>query len=81
MSFFLAYPGQPSTPKVASAFKDCINLTWTPPTNTGGTNILGYNLEKRKKGSNLWGQVNPAEEPIQGWFLTILHKLLWTTVW
>ncbi|XP_038134428.1 immunoglobulin-like and fibronectin type III domain-containing protein 1 [Cyprinodon tularosa] len=61
-----AYPGPPSAPKVASAFKDCINLTWSPPSDTGGTNILGYNLEKRKKGSNLWGQVNPPNEIIKG---------------
>uniref|UniRef100_A0A4W6CJW5 Immunoglobulin like and fibronectin type III domain containing 1, tandem duplicate 1 n=1 Tax=Lates calcarifer TaxID=8187 RepID=A0A4W6CJW5_LATCA len=60
-----AYPGPPSTPKVVSAFKDCINLSWSPPSDTGGTNILGYNLEKRKKGSNLWGQVNPPEEMIR----------------
>ncbi|XP_027002041.2 immunoglobulin-like and fibronectin type III domain-containing protein 1.1 isoform X3 [Tachysurus fulvidraco] len=60
-----AYPGPPSTPKVISAFKDCITLSWTPPANTGGTNILGYNLEKRKKGSNLWGLVHPPEEPIK----------------
>ncbi|XP_051804266.1 immunoglobulin-like and fibronectin type III domain-containing protein 1 [Acanthochromis polyacanthus] len=61
-----AYPGPPSAPKVVTAFKDCINLTWSPPSDTGGTNILGYNLEKRKKGSNLWGQVNPLEEMIKG---------------
>nr|XP_057911732.1 immunoglobulin-like and fibronectin type III domain-containing protein 1 [Doryrhamphus excisus] len=60
-----AYPGPPSAPKVVSAFKDCINLSWSPPANTGGTNILGYNLEKRKKGSNLWGQVNSPEEMIR----------------
>ncbi|MCI4375310.1 hypothetical protein PGIGA_G00107990 [Pangasianodon gigas] len=60
-----AYPGPPSTPKVVSAFKDCINLSWAPPTKTGGTNIVGYNLEKRKKGSNLWNQVNPLQEPIK----------------
>ncbi|XP_063072212.1 immunoglobulin-like and fibronectin type III domain-containing protein 1 [Engraulis encrasicolus] len=60
-----AYPGPPSQPKVVSAFKDCINLSWSPPTNTGGTNILGYNLEKRKRGSNLWGPVNPVNEPIK----------------
>ncbi|XP_061641692.1 immunoglobulin-like and fibronectin type III domain-containing protein 1 isoform X2 [Phyllopteryx taeniolatus] len=59
-----AYPGPPSTPKVVSAFKDCINLSWTPG-NSGGTKILGYNLEKRKKGSNLWGQVNPPDEMIR----------------
>uniref|UniRef100_A0A3B4BWE8 Immunoglobulin like and fibronectin type III domain containing 1, tandem duplicate 1 n=1 Tax=Pygocentrus nattereri TaxID=42514 RepID=A0A3B4BWE8_PYGNA len=60
-----AYPGPPSAPKVISAFKDCITLSWVPPTNTGGTNLLGYNLEKRKKGSNLWGLINPPEEPIR----------------
>ncbi|KAA0712681.1 EEF1A2-binding protein 1 [Triplophysa tibetana] len=61
-----AYPGPPSTPKVVNAFKDHITLSWTPPTNTGGTNIVGYNMEKRKRGSNLWGQVNAPEEPIKG---------------
>uniref|UniRef100_A0A673ZDY6 Immunoglobulin-like and fibronectin type III domain-containing protein 1 n=1 Tax=Salmo trutta TaxID=8032 RepID=A0A673ZDY6_SALTR len=54
-----AYAGPPSAPKVVSAFKDCITLTWNPPSNTGGTNILGYNMEKRKKGSNIWSPVNP----------------------
>ncbi|XP_038134427.1 immunoglobulin-like and fibronectin type III domain-containing protein 1 [Cyprinodon tularosa] len=60
-----AYPGPPSAPRIVSAFKDCINLTWTAPANTGGTNILGYNVEKRKNGSNLWGMVNPPDEPIK----------------
>lgn len=63
-----AYPGPPSAPKVASAFKDCITLSWSPPADTGGTNVLGYNLEKRKKGSSLWGQVNPPEEMIRSEF-------------
>ncbi|XP_073323736.1 immunoglobulin-like and fibronectin type III domain-containing protein 1 [Pagrus major] len=60
-----AYPGAPSQPKIISAFKDCINLAWSAPSNTGGTNLLGYNVEKRKNGSNLWGMVNPADEPIR----------------
>uniref|UniRef100_A0A8C3A433 Immunoglobulin like and fibronectin type III domain containing 1, tandem duplicate 1 n=1 Tax=Cyclopterus lumpus TaxID=8103 RepID=A0A8C3A433_CYCLU len=60
-----AYPGPPSAPKVVTAFKNCINLSWSPPSNTGGTNILGYNLEKRKKGSNLWGPVNSLDEMIK----------------
>ncbi|MCJ8729443.1 hypothetical protein PDJAM_G00106390 [Pangasius djambal] len=59
-----SYLGPPSAPKVISAFKDCITLSWTPPATTGGTNIVGYNLEKRKKGSNLWSLVHPPEEPI-----------------
>ncbi|XP_047669328.1 immunoglobulin-like and fibronectin type III domain-containing protein 1 isoform X1 [Tachysurus fulvidraco] len=61
----LAFPGQPASPKVVSAFKDCINLSWFMPTNTGGGSIIGYNLEKRKKGSNVWSQVNPLNEPIK----------------
>ncbi|XP_053354704.1 immunoglobulin-like and fibronectin type III domain-containing protein 1 isoform X2 [Clarias gariepinus] len=60
-----AFPGPPSTPKIVSAFKDCINLSWSPPTKTGGTSIVGYNLEKRKNGSNLWNQVNPIGEEIK----------------
>ncbi|XP_036427021.1 immunoglobulin-like and fibronectin type III domain-containing protein 1 isoform X2 [Colossoma macropomum] len=61
----LAFPGQPACPKVVSAFKDCINLSWLAPSNTGGGSIIGYNVEKRKKGSNLWSQVNPPDEPIR----------------
>ncbi|XP_072222412.1 immunoglobulin-like and fibronectin type III domain-containing protein 1 [Leuresthes tenuis] len=57
-------PGPPAPPKVVSAFSDCINLSWASPSNTGGSRILGYVLEKRKKGSNLWTVVN-ADEPIK----------------
>ncbi|XP_054635530.1 immunoglobulin-like and fibronectin type III domain-containing protein 1 [Dunckerocampus dactyliophorus] len=61
----LAFPGAPTPPKVVSAFDDCINLSWTAPSNTGGSQILGYILEKRKKGSNLWTAVNASNEPIK----------------
>ncbi|KAM6927251.1 immunoglobulin-like and fibronectin type III domain-containing protein 1 [Xenentodon cancila] len=54
----LRYPGSPTTPKVVSAFKDCINLTWCPPCDTGGSKIIGYNLEKNKAGTNYWSLVN-----------------------
>ncbi|XP_068449723.1 immunoglobulin-like and fibronectin type III domain-containing protein 1 [Clinocottus analis] len=54
----LRYPGSPTAPKVVSAFKDCINLTWCPPCDTGGTKIVGYNLEKNKKGTTYWSLVN-----------------------
>uniref|UniRef100_A0A3P9PAA5 Immunoglobulin-like and fibronectin type III domain-containing protein 1 n=1 Tax=Poecilia reticulata TaxID=8081 RepID=A0A3P9PAA5_POERE len=52
------YPGSPTAPKVVSAFKDCINLSWCPPCDTGGTKIIGYNLEKNKTGTNYWSLVN-----------------------
>ncbi|KAK9973642.1 hypothetical protein ABG768_024359 [Culter alburnus] len=61
----LAFPGSPSPPKIVSAFKDCINCAWLPPSSTGGGSIIGYNLEKRKKGSNVWSQVNPKDDPIR----------------
>ncbi|XP_044076743.1 immunoglobulin-like and fibronectin type III domain-containing protein 1 [Siniperca chuatsi] len=54
----LRYPGPPTAPKVLSAFKACINLAWCPPCDTGGTKIVGYNLEKNKKGTNYWSLVN-----------------------
>uniref|UniRef100_A0A8C8DT90 Immunoglobulin like and fibronectin type III domain containing 1, tandem duplicate 2 n=1 Tax=Oryzias sinensis TaxID=183150 RepID=A0A8C8DT90_9TELE len=54
----LRYPGSPTTPRVVSAFKDCINLSWCPPSDTGGTKIIGYNLEKNKAGTNYWSLVN-----------------------
>ncbi|KAJ3586303.1 hypothetical protein NHX12_012703 [Muraenolepis orangiensis] len=53
----LAFPGPPSPPKVVSASKDCIALCWAPPANTAGSRVVGYSLEKRKKGSNLWSSV------------------------
>ncbi|KAM9859306.1 immunoglobulin-like and fibronectin type III domain-containing protein 1 [Aulostomus maculatus] len=54
----LRYPGTPTAPKVVSAFKGCINLSWGAPCDTGGTKIVGYNLEKKKKGTNYWSLVN-----------------------
>ncbi|XP_049436939.1 immunoglobulin-like and fibronectin type III domain-containing protein 1 [Epinephelus fuscoguttatus] len=61
----LAFPGPPAPPKVVSASDDCINISWASPTNTGGSRILGYILEKRKKGSNLWSVVNAMDELIK----------------
>ncbi|KAG7221584.1 hypothetical protein INR49_017115 [Caranx melampygus] len=61
----LAFPGAPAPPKVVSAYDDCINLSWASPSKTGGSRILGYILEKRKKGSNLWTVVNAMDELIK----------------
>ncbi|XP_076597441.1 immunoglobulin-like and fibronectin type III domain-containing protein 1 [Chaetodon auriga] len=61
----LAFPGPPAPPKVVSAYDDCINICWDSPVNRGGSRILGYILEKRKKGSNLWTVVNAMDELIK----------------
>ncbi|XP_072304761.1 immunoglobulin-like and fibronectin type III domain-containing protein 1 [Eucyclogobius newberryi] len=61
----LAFPGPPAPPKIIDAYDDCINLEWVAPKKTGGSRILGYVLEKRKKGSNLWSVVNHSGELIK----------------
>uniref|UniRef100_A0A8C4NP51 Uncharacterized protein n=1 Tax=Dicentrarchus labrax TaxID=13489 RepID=A0A8C4NP51_DICLA len=61
----LAFPGPPAPPQVISASDDCINISWASPSNRGGSRILGYILEKRKKGSNLWTVVNAMDELIK----------------
>lgn len=53
-------------------FKNYINLTWAPPEKDGGTKILGYQLEKRKKDTNQWVTLNQVNDPIQGTFLNTL---------
>lgn len=69
-----AFPGPPAPPKVVSAYDNCINLSWASPGNTGGSRILGYILEKRKKGSNLWTVVNAMDELIKGLYFNPFIK-------
>ncbi|XP_041944622.1 immunoglobulin-like and fibronectin type III domain-containing protein 1 isoform X1 [Alosa sapidissima] len=66
MAGTLVFPGPPCAPKVESAFKNCINLKWEPPLQDNGTQILGYQLEKRKKDTQQWIALNPVNEPIEG---------------
>ncbi|XP_066520129.1 immunoglobulin-like and fibronectin type III domain-containing protein 1 [Hoplias malabaricus] len=61
----LIFPGPLAPPKVVSAFKNCINIEWTPPEMDGGTKILGYQIEKRKKDTKQWVALNPVNEPIK----------------
>lgn len=51
---------------VLSAFDDCINIAWEAPSSRGGSRILGYILEKRKKGSNLWSTISAVDDLIKG---------------
>ncbi|EGW02191.1 Immunoglobulin-like and fibronectin type III domain-containing protein 1 [Cricetulus griseus] len=57
-----ALPGSPSAPDILSASSQSITLTWETPRGPGSTHILGYLVEKRKKGSNTWMAVN--EQPV-----------------
>uniref|UniRef100_A0A667WSX9 Immunoglobulin superfamily member 22 n=2 Tax=Myripristis murdjan TaxID=586833 RepID=A0A667WSX9_9TELE len=51
-------PGMSSQPQVSNITKDAMTVSWTPPASDGGAPVLGYSLERRKKGSNMWVQVN-----------------------
>ncbi|XP_016067059.1 PREDICTED: immunoglobulin-like and fibronectin type III domain-containing protein 1 [Miniopterus natalensis] len=68
-----ARPGPPSAPAIQSASSKCITLTWTAPRGPGSAHILGYLLDKRKKGSNTWTAV--TEQPVleRRWTVTDLR--------
>ncbi|XP_037623781.1 immunoglobulin superfamily member 22-like [Sebastes umbrosus] len=51
-------PGTASQPQVSNITKSTMTVSWTPPGDDGGAPVLGYILERRKKGSNMWLQVN-----------------------
>ncbi|XP_050003555.1 immunoglobulin-like and fibronectin type III domain-containing protein 1 [Alexandromys fortis] len=57
-----ALPAPPSAPDILSASSQSITLTWVAPRGPGSAHILGYLVEKRKKGSNTWMTVN--EQPV-----------------
>ncbi|XP_051820852.1 immunoglobulin superfamily member 22 [Antechinus flavipes] len=56
-------PGLSSQPQVSDVTKEAVTITWNPPAQDGGSPVLGYIVERRKKGSNLWVPVN--KDPIQ----------------
>ncbi|KAM9854709.1 immunoglobulin superfamily member 22-like [Aulostomus maculatus] len=51
-------PGTASQIQVSNVTKDAMTVSWMPPAHDGGAPVLGYNLERRKKGSSMWLQVN-----------------------
>uniref|UniRef100_H3AVM7 Immunoglobulin-like and fibronectin type III domain-containing protein 1 n=1 Tax=Latimeria chalumnae TaxID=7897 RepID=H3AVM7_LATCH len=53
-----AFPGAPDPPRIADTSSKSISLTWVAPQNTGGSRLVGYLVEKRKKGSSMWMEVN-----------------------
>lgn len=51
-------PGPPGIPDITEVGGDFVNLQWTKPENDGGSRVLGYYVEKREVGSNLWQRIN-----------------------
>ncbi|XP_030646476.1 immunoglobulin superfamily member 22-like [Chanos chanos] len=51
-------PGMTSQPQITDVTKDMITVTWAPPAQDGGAPVLGYIVERRKKGGNMWVPVS-----------------------
>ncbi|NXI64604.1 IGFN1 protein, partial [Anseranas semipalmata] len=53
-----ASPGAPDPPEIISVSKDTITISWKTPRKTGSSLIVGYIVQKRKKGTMTWVPVN-----------------------
>ncbi|XP_072701146.1 immunoglobulin-like and fibronectin type III domain-containing protein 1 [Ciconia boyciana] len=53
-----ASPGAPDPPEIVSASRDTITISWKAPRKTGTSRIVGYMVQKRKKGTTTWLPVN-----------------------
>uniref|UniRef100_A0A3B1ISN7 Titin n=1 Tax=Astyanax mexicanus TaxID=7994 RepID=A0A3B1ISN7_ASTMX len=58
VSYPFTEPSAPGAPFVSSVTKDHMVIEWKPPTNNGGSPILGYHLERKEKNSILWSKLN-----------------------
>ncbi|XP_036091271.1 immunoglobulin-like and fibronectin type III domain-containing protein 1 [Rousettus aegyptiacus] len=55
-------PGPPSAPAILSASSRGITMRWTAPRGLSRAHILGYLIDKRKKGSSTWTAA--TEQPV-----------------
>ncbi|NXD82652.1 IGFN1 protein, partial [Halcyon senegalensis] len=53
-----ASAGAPDPPEIVSTSKDAITIAWKAPRKTGSSRIVGYMVQKRKKGTITWLPVN-----------------------
>ncbi|KFP28348.1 Immunoglobulin-like and fibronectin type III domain-containing protein 1 [Colius striatus] len=53
-----ASPAAPDPPEIVSASKDNITICWKAPQRSGSSRIVGYVVQKRKKGTVTWLPVN-----------------------
>ncbi|NXX15953.1 IGFN1 protein, partial [Podargus strigoides] len=53
-----ASPGAPDPPEIVTASRNTITICWKAPRKTGSSRIVGYIVQKRKKGTMTWLPVN-----------------------
>lgn len=47
-------PGPPGIPDISDIDRTKMTLTWTPPENDGGADIIGYIVERCEAGTKRW---------------------------
>lgn len=55
---FAEKPGPPDAPTISEIFKTSCLVSWKPPSNDGGSPIIGYHLERRMTSSTRWVKIN-----------------------
>ncbi|XP_038604671.1 immunoglobulin-like and fibronectin type III domain-containing protein 1 [Tachyglossus aculeatus] len=65
-----ALPSAPPAPTIIRATSQGITFSWSAPRGPGSAGLLGYLIEKRKKGSNSWTAVRPHPIPERTWTAT-----------
>ena len=65
MSYDLVSPDVPEKPKgpltAIETQRDSATLSWQPPEDDGGTDILSYILERREQGRSMWIKVDKID--------------------
>ncbi|CAH1969101.1 unnamed protein product [Acanthoscelides obtectus] len=57
-------PGKPGKPELVDSDKDHIKIKWSPPISNGGSQIIGYDIERRDMATGRWIKLN--KEPNRG---------------
>uniref|UniRef100_A0A4W4EEQ9 Titin n=1 Tax=Electrophorus electricus TaxID=8005 RepID=A0A4W4EEQ9_ELEEL len=53
-------PGPPGTPKVVAFTKDTMTVGWNEPVNDGGSEVIGYHVERKDRNSIIWQRISKA---------------------
>lgn len=56
-------PDAPGIPDVTKVGEDFVNLTWERPKSDGGSRIMGYFIDKREAGMEVWQRCNQNPVP------------------
>uniref|UniRef100_A0A8C1GY96 Titin n=1 Tax=Cyprinus carpio TaxID=7962 RepID=A0A8C1GY96_CYPCA len=53
-------PGPPGTPKVVTFTKDTMTIGWNEPVSDGGSEVIGYHVERKERKSIVWHRISKA---------------------